>query len=131
MGKSDSPNGLHKAGYLVGTDVAETILASTQLGAQKGRTYGSKRSDLIIATSPCKEGVVHIWGQAEPSRLGEIRQPVLVANGDDDVMAPTINSVELARGLPDARLSIFPDAGHGGIFQYHEAFVQQALAFLR
>lgn len=46
---------------MVGTGVAETILASVQLGAQKGRTYGSKRSDLINATSPCKEGGVHIW----------------------------------------------------------------------
>jgi pimeloyl-ACP methyl ester carboxylesterase len=56
---------------------------------------------------------------------------VLVANGDDDVMAPTINSFELARRLPNAQLSIFPDAGHGGIFQYHDVFVQQALDFLR
>jgi hypothetical protein len=36
----------------------------------------------------------------------------------------------LARRLPEAQLSIFPDAGQGGIFQYHAAFVQQALAFL-
>jgi hypothetical protein len=28
-------------------------------------------------------------------------------------------------------LSIFPDAGHGGIFQHHAAFVPQALAFLQ
>ena len=55
----------------------------------------------------------------------------LVANGDDDVMVPTVNSFELARRLPNAKLSIFPDAGHGGIFQYHAAFVQQALAFLQ
>ena len=49
---------------MVGTDVAETILASIQLDARKGRTYGSKRSDLITARQPCKEGVVHIWGSA-------------------------------------------------------------------
>jgi pimeloyl-ACP methyl ester carboxylesterase len=57
--------------------------------------------------------------------------PVLVANGDDDVMASTINSFELARRVPNAQLSIFPDAGHGGIFQYHPVFVQQFLDFLR
>jgi pimeloyl-ACP methyl ester carboxylesterase len=44
---------------------------------------------------------------------------------------PSINSFVLARKLPNSQLSIFPDAGHGGIFQYHAAFVQQALAFLQ
>jgi len=74
---------------------------------------------------------IHAWGQGDPSRLGEIQHPVLVANGDDDVMAPTINSFELARRLPNAQLSIFPDASHGSIFQYYPVFVQQALTFLR
>jgi hypothetical protein len=39
--------------------------------------------------------------------------------------------LELARRLRNAQLSIFPGAGHGGIFQYHAFFVQQALNFLR
>jgi pimeloyl-ACP methyl ester carboxylesterase len=46
-------------------------------------------------------------------------------------MVPSFNSFELARRLPNAQLSIFPDAGHGGIFQHHAIFVQQALAFLQ
>jgi hypothetical protein len=29
-----------------------------------------------------------------------------------------------------AKLSIFPDASHGGIFQYADVFVDQALGFL-
>jgi len=33
--------------------------------------------------------------------------------------------------LPDVQLSIYPDSGHGGIFQYHDLFVAQALDFLR
>jgi pimeloyl-ACP methyl ester carboxylesterase len=74
---------------------------------------------------------VHAWGQSGASKLSEIHHPVLVANGDDDIMAPTINSFELARRLPNAQVTIFPDAGHGGIFQYHPVFVQQALDFLR
>jgi pimeloyl-ACP methyl ester carboxylesterase len=71
------------------------------------------------------------WGMAAAGSLGAIKQPVLVVNGDNDIMAPTINSVELARKLPNAELSIFPDAGHGAIFQYHGAFVEQALRFLQ
>jgi pimeloyl-ACP methyl ester carboxylesterase len=71
------------------------------------------------------------WGRAPVGSLSLIKQPVLVVNGDNDVMVPTINSVELARKLPNAELSIFPDAGHGAIFQYHDAFTEQALRFLQ
>ena len=46
-------------------------------------------------------------------------------------MAATVNSVALAGKLPNAELSIFPDAGHGAIFQYHGAFIEQALRFLQ
>lgn len=70
------------------------------------------------------------WGQKTPADLSQIRQPVLVVNGDDDRMVPTRNSYELAKRLPNATLHIYPDAGHGGIFQYHEDFVPRALAFL-
>jgi pimeloyl-ACP methyl ester carboxylesterase len=71
------------------------------------------------------------WGHGDATALGTVQHPVLVVNGDDDVMVPSFNSFELARRLPNAQLSIFPDAGHGGIFQYHAAFVQQTLAFLQ
>lgn len=70
------------------------------------------------------------WGQKQPANLSAVRQPVLVANGDDDRMVPTSNSHDLAKRLPDAQLVIYPDAGHGGIFQHHEDFVSKALAFL-
>jgi pimeloyl-ACP methyl ester carboxylesterase len=53
-----------------------------------------------------------------------------VANGDHDRMVPSRNSADLARRLPNARLELYPDAGHGGIFQYHDKFVDEALKFL-
>jgi pimeloyl-ACP methyl ester carboxylesterase len=45
-------------------------------------------------------------------------------------MVPTKNSFDLARRLPNADLVVYPDAGHGGIFQFHDQFVTKALAFL-
>jgi pimeloyl-ACP methyl ester carboxylesterase len=45
-------------------------------------------------------------------------------------MVPSSNSVDLARRLPNAELVLYRDAGHGGIFQYHEEFVEKALGFL-
>jgi pimeloyl-ACP methyl ester carboxylesterase len=73
---------------------------------------------------------IHAWATQQPSDLSSIQQPVLVANGDQDVMVPSSNSVDLARRLPNARLELYPDAGHGGIFQYHEEFVPEVLDFL-
>ena len=45
-------------------------------------------------------------------------------------MVPTVNSNDMASRIPDAKLVIYPDAGHGGIFQFHDEFVSEALAFL-
>jgi pimeloyl-ACP methyl ester carboxylesterase len=73
---------------------------------------------------------IHAWGAQPPADVTAIRQPVLVANGDHDRMVPSSNSVDLARRLPNARLSLYADAGHGGIFQYHNEFVDEALQFL-
>jgi pimeloyl-ACP methyl ester carboxylesterase len=73
---------------------------------------------------------IHAWGLQKPDDLSGIRQPVFVANGDSDKMVPSSNSVDLARRLPNARLKIYNDAGHGGVFQYHNEFVKEALEFL-
>ena len=72
------------------------------------------------------------WGQAPSSieALKQVRNPVLIVNGDEDVIVSTANSIALFEVLPNAKLSIFPDAGHGGIFQYADAFVDQTLRFL-
>jgi pimeloyl-ACP methyl ester carboxylesterase len=70
------------------------------------------------------------WGQQTPQNLGSIRIPVLIANGDNDIMVPTANSLDMASRIPGAKLIIYEDAGHGGIFQHHADFVPKALSFL-
>jgi pimeloyl-ACP methyl ester carboxylesterase len=72
---------------------------------------------------------IHRWGLTQPQDLSVIKQPVLVANGDNDRMVPTSNSYDMDRRLPNSELVIYPDGGHGGIFQYHEQFVPTALEF--
>jgi pimeloyl-ACP methyl ester carboxylesterase len=73
---------------------------------------------------------IHAWGVQQPSDLSTIRQPIFVANGDHDRMVPTPNTFDLAKRLPNSEIKIYPDAGHGGIFQFHNEFVAQALEFL-
>lgn len=70
------------------------------------------------------------WGRQAPSDLSTVTIPVLVVNGESDRMVATTNTIDLAERLPDSRLVIYPDAGHGGAFQNHDDFVTQVLDFL-
>lgn len=73
---------------------------------------------------------IKAWGKQAPQDLARLQIPTLVANGDSDIMVPSVNSVALANRIPNAQLIIYEDAGHGAIFQHHADFVTKALAFL-
>ena len=45
-------------------------------------------------------------------------------------LAASHNSADLAHRLPNAHLTIYPDAGHGGIFNHRAEFVPDALDLL-
>jgi pimeloyl-ACP methyl ester carboxylesterase len=92
----------------------------------------TKNRDKAISLSAigAQRKAIHRWGVERPSDLSVIRQRVLVASGESDRMVPTKNTVDLARRLPDSELVVYPDAGHGAIFQYHQEFVEKALEFL-
>src|SRR5438477_294674 len=53
-----------------------------------------------------------------------------IANGDNDRMVPSVLSEDLHRRIPGSELIIFPDSGHGGIFQFHDKFAPIAVQFL-
>jgi pimeloyl-ACP methyl ester carboxylesterase len=62
--------------------------------------------------------------------LKGIRQPTLIVNGIHDEMIAVSNSYRLVENLPNAVLLVYPDAGHGSLFQFHESFTRQAEEFL-
>jgi pimeloyl-ACP methyl ester carboxylesterase len=70
------------------------------------------------------------WGRSAPADLSKISQPTLIANGDHDRMVPTALSEDMHRRIPGSELIIYPNSGHGGIFQYHAEFAPKAVAFL-
>ncbi|WP_194827896.1 alpha/beta fold hydrolase [Nocardia sp. XZ_19_231] len=70
------------------------------------------------------------WGRCSPDNLAMITTPTLIANGDNDRMVPSVLSKDLHRRIPDSELIIYPDSGHGGIFQYHDEFAPAAIEFL-
>jgi pimeloyl-ACP methyl ester carboxylesterase len=73
------------------------------------------------------------WGTAPPSGydyLRRIQQPILVVNGLDDIIVPTVNSYLLQQHLPNAQLIVYPDSAHGSHFQFPELFATHLAMFL-
>jgi pimeloyl-ACP methyl ester carboxylesterase len=70
------------------------------------------------------------WGRGTPHDRSKLTQPTLIANGDNDRMVPSILSEDLHRRIPGSELIIYPDSGHGGIFQFHDTFAPAAVEFL-
>jgi pimeloyl-ACP methyl ester carboxylesterase len=62
--------------------------------------------------------------------LKAIKQPTLIVHGSDDTMFPSINAYEMFKAMMSATLVIYPDSGHGALFQYAQTFVAHAQTFL-
>lgn len=90
----------------------------------------NRDKEISIKTMNTQLKAIHAWSQESAMDLSSMEHPVLVVNGDDDRMVPTKNSYDMAERFPNAELIIYKDAGHGSIFQNHEAFVKSTLDFL-
>jgi pimeloyl-ACP methyl ester carboxylesterase len=99
------------------------------LARLKERSQNRDKEITVTALQAQLKALRH-WGSKQPMDLSRIRQPVLVANGDSDRMVPSRNTHDLARRLPNSELIIYPDSGHGAVFQFYEDFVPKMLAFL-
>jgi pimeloyl-ACP methyl ester carboxylesterase len=84
-------------------------------------------------TMAAQRSAITEWRQPRGERFAELKvitQPTLVVNGHNDIMVPTVNSFTLSQKIPNAQLIIYPDAGHGSLFQFPEVFVTHGLIFL-
>jgi pimeloyl-ACP methyl ester carboxylesterase len=116
--------------YLFFTQTANGKQAARDFLARlKERTEG-RDAAISPLTFRAQLKAIHAWGRQQPGDLSRIQQPVLVVNGETDRMVPSSNTVDLARRLPNSELELYPGAGHGGAFQYHDAFVTRVLQFL-
>ena len=67
---------------------------------------------------------------AASTMLRAIRQPTLVVSGSQDTMLPANNATAMFKELSNAQLILYPDSGHGALFQHHEMFVSHVRTFL-
>jgi pimeloyl-ACP methyl ester carboxylesterase len=116
------------------------LFAPTQSSQAAGRAYVERiltRADRDTPVSgqsiAAQSAALAAYGAAkDPSyaHLKGLGLPVLVVNGTDDIVIPTINSYILQQFLPNAELILYPDANHGSHFQYPGLFTRHTRMFL-
>lgn len=67
-----------------------------------------------------------------PTSLGKIEARTLIVQGDHDPLYPVELSTEMASAIPNSRLWIIPNGGHGPVIgEKWKEFLDTAAAFLR
>ncbi|WP_310565413.1 alpha/beta hydrolase [Hydrogenophaga sp.] len=126
-------------GFFTGQDPKQFLFFTrTPSGIEAGKAFlarlkertENRDKEISVSAFLAQLEALRLWGKKAPADLSVVKQPVLVVNGDNDRMVPTVNTHDLARRLPNSQLIIYPDAGHGGAFQFHADFVRSTLAFL-
>ena len=110
-------------------DAAGKPAARAFVNRLKERT-ADRDAPIKVAAFQTQLKAIKKWGRSTPDDLSTITQPTLIANGDNDRMVPSVLSEDLHRRIKGSELIIYPDSGHGGIFQYHEKFAPVAVEFL-
>ena len=71
------------------------------------------------------------WGKEKADNLSFINQPTLIINGDNDLMVATENSYDMHDRIANSKLVIYPNSGHGSLFQFPEKFSDEVQNFLK
>lgn len=117
------------------------FFSSTESSQALGKKYVARIKlrktdrDLPVSIEAAKAQAIarELWGNSQAGYndlLKTVKVAVLVTNGKDDIRMPTINSYNLFKILPRAQLILYPDAGHGFLFQYPKLCAENFNEFL-
>lgn len=111
---------------------------SATLALEQGRELRMAEGDFVVVTrgephviySDRRTKPFSVLDLARPpAHLGVVRHG-LVVSGSHDTMLPANNAYAMFKALSNAQLVLYPDSGHGALFQYHELFVSHVRTFL-
>ncbi|MET3557460.1 pimeloyl-ACP methyl ester carboxylesterase [Streptococcus rupicaprae] len=112
-------------------DEEGSLEAEKVLGRMGQRTapYSDKAINVLGFLTQLR--AIKRWGKELPDDLSYITQPTLIVNGDKDMQVPTENSYDMHHKIAGSQLIIYPNAGHGSIFQYASEFAREVIDFLK
>jgi pimeloyl-ACP methyl ester carboxylesterase len=124
-----------------GEELLYIFFAHTPASQAKGKEYLSRflartEDRSPMCTTEALNGqydAVVAWGIPDHDKLASlasIAHPTLAANGDSDLMIPAKLTHLMGGLIPDVRVTIYPDAAHGFLFQYPVEFATEVLRFL-
>ena len=98
----------------------------------RARTEDRDTENDSAVTDPQAKAVITWCATPDPEHatLRAITQPALVVGGSHDTMLPTDNAYVMFNALSNAQLVLYPDSGHGSLFQHHASFVSHVRTFL-
>lgn len=106
-------------------DVAESFYR------QFGDIVAAGRPRLSVEVLNRQAAAMDAWHRnGMTSKLRELRVPVLIATGTEDIVIPASNALKLANAIPGAWLAQFPHGGHAFIAQYPRALADLINSFL-
>ncbi|KAJ4152127.1 hypothetical protein NW765_017636 [Fusarium oxysporum] len=138
--KAASTDNEHRQAFLLGFFTSsESSQAAGNLAWQRIMTARKDRSGHVSSAGARNQGIAFmkfmdpkLAEQASFNRLGELSLPVLIANGSEDAILPTDNSILMWKKLKHmgAQLHLFPDSGHGFFHQHPAQFADIVNSFL-
>lgn len=111
-------------------DEAGRQVADQVLGRMNQRPAAFADKPMAVPGFLTQLRAIKSWGRDPEDDLSHITQPTLIVNGDKDMQVPTENSYIMHQRISDSQLIIYPQAGHGSIFQEAQAFAEAANRFL-
>jgi pimeloyl-ACP methyl ester carboxylesterase len=107
------------------SDVAESFYR------QFGNIVAAARAQLSAELLNRQAAAMDAWHRnGLTSQLRNLRLPVLIATGTEDIVIPASNALKLVNTIPNAWLAQFPHGGHAFIAQYPRALADLIKSFL-
>jgi pimeloyl-ACP methyl ester carboxylesterase len=96
-----------------------------------GCIVAAARARLSLELLNRQAAAMDAWHRNNMTRkLRELRVPVLIATGTEDIVIPASNALKLVNTIPGAWLAQFPHGGHAFIAQFPRALANLINSFL-